>query len=293
MKLSRTLISVFLSAAVILYINLYINGCSSAEQTTAKLAYQQGDYEKAAREFEKEVKQNPQNEEAWFYLALSNAKLGRIDGTKEAISQYRKIGKNSFTGELTDVWGRQYDDGYKLYQEGEAQSKAGKDNEAIKKFQQALKNFEIAFALLPDSVVAKENIKALNNRINTITVKPLIDKGVELEKEGNYEGAINEYKKALEQVSKGSASYEVIIYDISVANLKWGEKMREANSEDPAYKSKYEAALPYLEELTNSEDKDNKLTAYELLIQVYANLGMTDKATEAMKMRDKLKEENK
>jgi len=289
MKLTRISISLFLFAAVI----FYLNGCSSAEQTTAKLAYQQGDYEKAEREFEKEVKQNPQNEEAWFYLALSRAKLGKIEGTKDAISQYRKIGKNSFTGDLTEEWGKHYDDGYKLYQEGEAQAKAGKDNEAIKKFQQALKNFETAYALLPDSIIVKENIKALNNRVNTITVKPLIDKGVELEKEGNYEGAINEYTKALEKVSKGSASYEVIIYDISVANLKWGEKMREANSEDPAFKSKYEAALPYLEELTNSEDKDNKLTAYELLIQVYANLGMTDKATDAMKMRDKLKEENK
>ena len=69
--------------------------------------------------------------------------------------------------------------------------------------------------------------------------------------------------------------------------------MRETNSEDQAYKDKYTAALPYLEELTSSKDKDNKLNAYELLIQVYANLGMNDKAQDAIKMRDQLKNENK
>ncbi|HWA05013.1 MAG TPA: hypothetical protein VG961_00595, partial [Ignavibacteria bacterium] len=139
----------------------------------------------------------------------------------------------------------------------------------------------------------KENIAALNGRINTILVKPTIDKGVELEKNGDYAGAINEYTNGLSKVTKGSGAYEVIIYNISLANLKWGEKMRETNSEDPSYKDKYKAALPYLEELTSSKDKDNKLNAYELLIQVYANLGENDKAQDAIKMRDQLKNENK
>ena len=120
---------------------------------------------------------------------------------------------------------------------------------AINKYNEALTNFQIAYSLLPDSAFVKQNIEAINNRMNTILVKPLIDKGVEMEKEGNYEGAIGEYKKALDKITKSSAAYEVIIYDISVANLKWGEKMREANSDDPAYKSKYEAALPYLKNL--------------------------------------------
>ena len=163
----------------------------------------------------------------------------------------------------------------------------------VKMITEALNNFEIAFALLPDSAFVKENIAALNGRINTILVKPTIDKGVELEKNGDFAGAINEYTNGLSKVTKGSGAYEVIIYNISLANLKWGEKMRETNSEDPAYKDKYTAALPYLEELTSSKDKDNKLNAYELLIQVYANLGMNDKAQDAIKMRDQLKNENK
>jgi tetratricopeptide (TPR) repeat protein len=268
---------------------MYLAGCTSAEQTTAKLAYQQGDYEKAAREFEKETKQNPMNEEAWFYLAMSNAKLNKPEGVKTAIEQYRKIGKNSFNTELTNEWGTQYDEGYKAYTSGEGFAKANKETEALREFNNALKYFNMAYTLLPDSAFVKNNISAINNRINTISVKPYIDKGVELEKSGDYSGAIAEYSKALSQVTKGSGAYEVVIYNISVANLKWGEQMRTANSEDPAYKAKYQDALPYLEELTLSSDKDNQLNAWELLVQVYGNLGMTEKATDAIKKRDELK----
>src|SRR4030095_3766 len=271
---------------------LYISGCSSAEQTTGKLAYAQGDYKKAEVEFEKETQKNAQNEEAWFYLAMSRAQQGKLEGTKSAIEQYRSIGKKTFNSELTEMWGTMYDRGYNNFKSGENLTKTD-EKAAVNKYNDALNNFQIAYTLLPDSAFVKQNIDAINNRINTILVKPLIDKGVAFEKEGNYEAAISEYKNALDKITKSSGAYEVVAYDIAVANLKWGEKMREANSEDPAYKAKYEAALPYLEELTGSADKDTKITAYDLLIQVYANLGMTDKATDAMKMRDKLKAENK
>ncbi|KXK43183.1 MAG: tetratricopeptide domain-containing protein [Chlorobi bacterium OLB5] len=284
---SVKVLSVFLIFAAVI---TFLTGCNSAEQTTAKLAYQQGDYKKAESEFLKETNQNPTNEEAWFYLAMSRAQLGNAAGVLEAMDKYRALGKNSFRQELTEAWGTMYDRGYKQYEDGEKIAKTGKDEDAVKKFQESLNNFEIALALLPDSSFVKDNVAALNNRVNTILVKPVIDKGVELEKNGDFAGAIAEYNKGLQKVSKGSGAYEVIIYNISLANLKWGEKMREANSEDPAYKEKYQAALPYLEELTGSKDKDNKLNAYELLIQVYANLGMNDKAQDAIKMRDQLKD---
>jgi tetratricopeptide (TPR) repeat protein len=274
-------------------VSFYFIGCSSAEQTTAKLAYSQGDYKKAEIEFDKETKQNPQNEEAWFYLAMSRAKQGKVEGVKTAMEQYRKIGKNSFRSELTQEWGAQYDKGYKFYEEGERNAKAGKDDEAIKSFQNSLISFETAYAILPDSAFVKDNINAINGRINTIAVKPIIDKGVEFEKQGNFDAAINEYKKGLDKVTKGSGAYEVIIYNLGLANLKWGEEMRKTNQDDPAYKTKYETALPYLEELTSSTNKENKLNAYEMLVQVYGNLGMTDKAMDAMKIRDELKKENK
>jgi len=62
----RFLVKLFLLIFFIFTAAIYINGCSTAEQTTAKIAYSQGDYEKAEIEFEKETKQNPTNDEAWF-----------------------------------------------------------------------------------------------------------------------------------------------------------------------------------------------------------------------------------
>jgi tetratricopeptide (TPR) repeat protein len=278
------------SVLFVLAAGIYFVGCSSAEQTTAKLAFQQGDYQKAEVEFAKETQQNPQNEEAWFYLALSRAKLGKLEGVSTAIGEYRKIGKNTFRNELIDAWGMTYDEAYKDFQ---ISSSITDENAQVSKLKESLNKFEIAYALIPDSVFVKQNIAAINTKINTITIKPMIDKGVELEKAGNYEAAIAEYNKALAKVSKGTAGYEVVTYNIAVANLKWGEKLREANSEDPAYKDKYTAALPYLEDLTSSKDKDNQITAYDLLVQVYANLGRTEDAQNAMKKRDELKGENK
>lgn len=287
---SVKVLSVFLLLFAVVF---YFGGCSTAEQTTAKLAYNQGDYKKAEEEFMKETNNNPTNEEAWFYLAMSRAQLSKAEGVKAAMDKYRGIGKNSFRTELTEAWGTMYDRGYKQYEDGEKRAKENNDVEAIKKFTEALNNFEIAYALLPDSAFVKDNIAALNGRINTILVKPTIDKGVELEKNGDFAGAISEYNNGLSKVTKGSGAYEVIIYNISLANLKWGEKLRETNPDDPSYKDKYKAALPYLEELTSSKDADNKLNAYELLIQVYANLGENDKAQDAIKMRDQLKNEKK
>jgi hypothetical protein len=86
---------------------------------------------------------------------------------------------------------------------------------------------------------------------------------------------------------------------MGLAYLKWGESIREANKEtnpeDQSYKDKYKDALPYLEALTNSKDKSMELSSYELLVQVYGNLNMTEKALDAIKKRDELKQkmENK
>lgn len=270
----------------------YFSTCTSAEQTTAKLAYDRGDYKKAEEEFLKEVKKNATNEEAWFYLAMSRVHLRNQEGTKEAIEKYKGLKLNSFREELLNAWGTLVQKGEKLYEEGAGYVKIKDDKNAVNKYTEALGHFEFAYLILPDSAFVKENIAIVNDQINTIAIKPLIDKGVEYEKQGNYEAAVGEYTKAKAKIKPGTLSYEVVIYDLSLANLKWGEKMREANPDDPVYKEKYKEAMPYLEELTNSKEACTQYNSYMLLVQVYANTGMSDKALDAIAKRDKLKTEH-
>jgi predicted Zn-dependent protease len=68
--------------------------------------------------------------------------------------------------------------------------------------------------------------------------------------------------------------------------------MREANSEDPVYKDKYKEALPYLLEITKSKEPCTQYNSYMLLVQVYANVGMSAEALDAIAQRDKLKSEH-
>jgi predicted Zn-dependent protease len=274
---------------------LYINGCSTAEQTTGKIAYQQGDYEKAEKEFDLETKQNPSNEEAWFYLAMSRIELNKIGPAEVAMKQYRKLKKdNSFQSDIVKMWSEKYDQGYKAVEN--AKQSVSDTAVQFKLFREAINDFKAALVLIPDSTFVQDNINVINNKIATITVKPLIDKGADLIKENKYEESINYFKQAENMgLEKDNPAYDVINYNMGLAYLKWGEDIREKNKDinpnDTTYKEKYRAALPYMEELTTSKDKSMELSAWELLVQVYANLGMTDKAKDAINKRDELKKE--
>ena len=287
----------FLKSFILLLLTIglvyFINGCNTAEETTGLIAYSTGDFEKAEKEFSMETKQNPANEEAWFYLAMCRANLNKLEGTKEAMDQYRKIGKNTFQSELIQKWAQIFDMGVAKFK----LASSIKSDSAMPIYENAISLYKICLVLEPDSILAKKNIDIISNKVNTIAIKPLIDKGVEKEAVGDYAGAINDYKKALDFVKNPGANHEVVIYNLGVGYLKWGEKIRDSvqaiNPDDKSYKDKYTEAVPYLEELSGSKDKKNELTAWELLVQVYGNLGMNDKALEAIKKRDELKNDNK
>ena len=107
---------------------------------------------------------------------------------------------------------------------------------------------------------------------------------------------MKEFKKGLTYgLTKDNPNYYVIQYNLGIAYLKWGEKIRlenqATNPDDKSHLEKYQDALTYLEELKDSPDKKDQLTAYELLVQVYGNLNMQEKALDAIQKRDELKKE--
>lgn len=292
--------SYFLTAALLItaFTSFYFASCSSAEQTTAKLAYQRGDYKKAEEEFMKEVNQNPSNEEAWFYLSMSRIQLKNASGAKDAIEKYKGLKLNSFNTELINAWYTLNESAGVLFEDGNKFLAKKDEAAAIKKFQEANQTFEMAMILLPESTLVKENMSLITNKINALTIQPVLEKGVEYEKQGNFAAAIEEYKKGIPMFEKGTANYEIIIYDVSLAEMKWAEKIKKDNEalpeekHDQSYKDHYNNALPYVMELSSSKDVCTQINAYELLVQIYANTGRTDEAKSAIETRNKLKTDN-
>lgn len=275
------------SLILALLTGMYMAGCSSAEQTTAKLAYNSGDYKKAEVEFEKETRQNPQNEEAWFYLAMSRARQNKLDGTVAAMNEYKKIGKNTFKSELQTEWSAIFNQGVNSFTQAESFEKAKNNEAAIKGYKEAAVSFQIASTLMPNDTNSVNNAKVSQERVTSLILGPTLTKADEFFNAGKYAEAIAEYKGALEKVGDDRTLKEAVLNGLSVSYLKWGEQLRTAN--DDTYKTKYSEALPYIEDLAKTNNKDLKITAYDWLVVIYGHLGRTEDATNAMKIRDELK----
>jgi tetratricopeptide (TPR) repeat protein len=275
--------------AILIFTIVYLSGCSSTEQTTGKLAFQQGDWAKAEAEFQKEVNNNPLNEEAWFYLGATKLRLNKLTEAQEAFDQYRKIGKNSFANEITSEWEKKYDEAYKQYDAARSEKEI---TAKIKKYEDAINQFRIAYVILPDSVVVLKNISALNDEIANLTITPLINEGADLLNANKFAEAIAKFEDAKKyKIGTSNPKYFILQFNTSLGYIKWGEDMR-VNATDPndkSYQEKYRAAIPYLEELTKSPDDNDKYNAYVMLVQVYANLNMAAEAEDAIKKRDELK----
>lgn len=103
----------------------------------------------------------------------------------------------------------------------------------------------------------------------------------------DYENATIYFKKALEI----DPNYENALYNIAACYINWGiqvrEKEEEMNLNERTHQKYFEQSLTYLEKL--SELMPNDFRTWERLGQVYAVLGMKEKAEDAFKKADELR----
>jgi tetratricopeptide (TPR) repeat protein len=112
--------------------------------------------------------------------------------------------------------------------------------------------------------------------------------GVFLLKDGEFEKAVNEFKAALDI----DPAFDAATYNLAATYVNWGvaetERLKAAGKEDDkSYQEKYKSAIPYLEKVL--EGKPGDIQMWELLGQVYANLGNAKKATEAYNKADEIR----
>ncbi|MEO8665864.1 MAG: tetratricopeptide repeat protein [Ignavibacteria bacterium] len=290
----------------------YYMGCASAESTTGKLAFQQKDYIKAEAELKKGLLVDQTDDEGWYMLGVSQTELGKYDDAQRSFQKSLTISKN-FADPIRSYWIEKYNAGAKDFQNGiDAETK--KDKAGAKSFYEAALNSFIASSVIfPDSLrsfsAMGETYLALGQNDKAIDIlndiasksnspkdaervaKVLFQSGLNLMQGGNYPSSIATFKKVLSLPSlpKNDPYYETAAYNLALALGKQGEEMRTKDDKSD-YQVKFTEALQYLEPMTTSlTKKDLEPQIYELLVSVYANLGMTDKAQDALKKKDELK----
>jgi len=113
--------------------------------------------------------------------------------------------------------------------------------------------------------------------------------GVFLLKDNKYEESVNQFKAVLAiDPEFGSATY-----NLAATYVNWGvaeqERLKkEKKEEDKSYQEKFKLAVPFLEKVI--EGKPNDVQIWELLGQVYANLGNIEKANNAYKKADDIRQ---
>jgi len=311
MNLYKRIYLLMISLAIVSS-SIYNMGCASAESTTGKLAFQQQDFQKAEVELKKGLAVDQKDDEGWYMLGYSQIELGKFDEAQKSFKKSLSI-SNNFGDAIKRYWVEKFNSGAKEFQAGiEAENKKDKENSKLY-YQNALKSFQASSAIFPDSlksysamgetylalgqnekaleilndIASKSNSKEAAERVARI----LFESGLGMMQTNNYTSATQTFKKvlSLNSLPTDNPYYETSAYNAALGLAKMGEEMRTKDDQSD-YKGKFSEALVYLEPLSlNLKKKDLEPQVWDLLISVYANLGMTDKAQDALKKKESLK----
>ncbi|MBS1552567.1 MAG: tetratricopeptide repeat protein [Bacteroidetes bacterium] len=311
MSLYKRIYSLIISLAV-LSVTIYYLGCASAESTTGKLAFQQKDFQKAEVELKKGLVIDKNDDEGWYMLGYSQIELGKFDDARVSFQKSLAI-SNNFAPYVNTYWIEKYNQGAKEFKNG-IDAEARKDLDGAKRYYtDALKYFTASSAIIPDSLKsfsamgesylamgdqnkALEIFGELAKKTNSVeasekVAKIIFESGLSMMTIKNYPAALETFSKVLNisNLPKNDPYYETSAYNSGLASAKIGEDMRNADDKSN-YKEKFTQALGFLEPLTVSlTKKDLEPMVWELLVTVYANLGMTEKAQDALKKKESLK----
>jgi len=104
---------------------------------------------------------------------------------------------------------------------------------------------------------------------------------------GKFDEALKEFKEA----NRLDPNDCEVVFDIAATYYNWGVDMikiaEDKSEQSDAYKEKFQAALPYMEKVT--ECKKDDANVWETMGTIYARLGQQDKAMKAFDQADKIR----
>jgi tetratricopeptide (TPR) repeat protein len=137
-----------LLALAIAYLAVTGFQCGSAEMTTARLAIQQKQFDKAEESLVRSLAKNPQDEEAWYLLGEVRYELKKYVEMTEAFDKalaLSDVHRESINQYKLDVWSKQFNAGVDAFNSG---------RENPQKYAEANDHLLLATKVLPDSVSA-------------------------------------------------------------------------------------------------------------------------------------------
>lgn len=113
--------------------------------------------------------------------------------------------------------------------------------------------------------------------------------GVFLLKDEKFDEAVKEFQEVL----RIDPTFSAAVYNLAAAYVNWGvaeqERIKKEGKEgDKSYQEKFKSAIPYLEKVATEKPTDVQI--WELLGQVYANLGEGEKAKAAYEKADAIRQ---
>lgn len=309
MKSYKVFISLFV---LIIAFSIYIAGCSPAETTTGKLAYNSKDWVKAETELAKGLAIDKNDAEAWYMLGYSQVELQKFSEATKSFKNCLSISQD-FSTQIKSFWIDKFNAGISDFNLGtKALGKNDKEN-ANKSFTNAIRNFEAATSIIPDSISCYQLIadaynymgetdkalalyqsildKSKSKEDAIMIAKILYTVGIKERQAEKYDKAISIFEKVLtiQFLPKDNIYYETSLFNLGFANYQIAVKMATDGKTKSEYTPYLNSTIKNLEELTSAtKTKELLKDSYEILFNAYDALGMKDKAEDALNKKNAL-----
>lgn len=288
----------------------YFFGCTTAETTTGKLAYQQKDFAKAEVELKKGLMTDKADDEGWYMLGYSQVELGKYQEAQASFKTCMSI-SNKYADYIRNYWIDKYNGGISAFNNG-VKSLGKKDSvNAGRSFNDALNYFKAASCITPDSIASYQLMgdcytylgktdsalmmyssvidKSKSDKDAIMIAKILYSSGMKARESENWEKAIEIFNKVTEipYLPKNNTYYENSVFNVGFSNYQIATKIATENKGD--FKPYLTEAVKVLEPLTaSSKDKTLLINTYEIMYNAYDALGNTEKAQDALKKKQDL-----
>jgi len=279
--------------------NKGVNFFNSAVKTTAPDSMNIF-FEKAISQFNNSILCEPDSSIGYENIAASYLNMGKTDESIPVLQKLVDMGKPAFSfsrlGQIYLMKGANLMDSY---YSGKNPSDS---TNALEFYNKAISVLQKGRAAYPNDAeillqlgnayyssnkldIAEESFKSLSEK-NPDNKQIKYAYGVVLLKSKKYEEAT----KVLAEVIAMDPENLDANYNLAAAYISWGNDLREIaikkESDDKSYLEKFKATIPYLEKYVQVKPEAKVFIS---LGQVYANLGMKDKAEEAFKKAEQYK----